>query len=31
MHQIGGSEPGGEIGGNDFGGKKASKSQRRYK
>jgi len=29
MHQIGGSAPGGEIGGNDFGGSK-SKSNRRY-
>jgi len=30
MHQIGGSEPGGEIGGHDFGGG-SSKSSRRYK
>ena len=30
MHQIGGSQPGGEIGGHDFGGKK-SKTARRYK
>ena len=31
MHQIGGSEPGGEIGGNDFGGGRSSGSSRRYK
>ncbi len=30
MHRIGGSEPGGVIGGHDFGGKK-SKTNRRYK
>jgi gliding motility-associated lipoprotein GldJ len=30
MHRVGGSEPGGEIGGLDFGGKK-SKTSRRYK
>ena len=30
MHRVGGSEPGGEIGGLDYGGKK-SKTSRRYK
>jgi formylglycine-generating enzyme required for sulfatase activity len=31
MHRIGGSQPGGVIGGHDFGGGKGSKTSRRYK
>ncbi len=31
MHRVGGSQPGGEIGGLDYGGSKGSKTSRRYK